>query len=259
MKISDKELDDLFQSKLNNLEVEPDAIVWNNIDANLVVKPKKKSIVPALRIAASVILVLSVGLLLLQKEVEPVKNKIPQKGVKLKLKQQETVINPNESIVAAKGMLLLTAKNKVVKEAHAKKVNKVLSSEATIQSKEKQDDLSTQTLAQNKTQQDLESIQVASNNMATVPDLATKLNVQPENETPETAVIKPQIVPVERSIVATATKRKGIRNMGDLVNLVMSKVDKRPNKLIEFTDTDDGDESNVTGINLGIISIKKEK
>ncbi|RYE28502.1 MAG: hypothetical protein EOP42_16695 [Sphingobacteriaceae bacterium] len=58
---------------------------------------------------------------------------------------------------------------------------------------------------------------------------------------------------------AEKVKHKHIRSFGDVVNLVMAKVDKREDKLIQFTDTDDGDESTVTGINLGIINIKKEK
>ena len=52
-------------------------------------------------------------------------------------------------------------------------------------------------------------------------------------------------------------KKHGIRNFGDMVNLVIAKVDKRKDKVIEFSDTDDGD--SITGINLGVIKIKKEK
>jgi hypothetical protein len=41
------------------------------------------------------------------------------------------------------------------------------------------------------------------------------------------------------------------------LNVVIAAVDKRKDKVIEFSNTD-GDESSITGINLGIIKIKKE-
>lgn len=263
MKTSDKELDDLFQSKLNNLELEPDAKVWTHIVTELDGKPKKKSIVPTLRIAASLIIVLSIGLFLMRKTDELVKKPRPPKLVKVEVKQQPSPIHPNQNLDEKKNMLLLSAKNKVLKEAHPIKRNiKPEIVKQLIHQTQDEDGSSTQTLAQNKTQQNqqerLNEMQIASATIATVPVATTKLSLQPEAETPEATNVKPQILPVKRSTIATVAKRKSIRNVGDLVNLVMAKVDKRPNKLIEFG-SDDDEEPIVTGINLGIISIKKEK
>ena len=261
MKTSDKELDDLFHSKLNNQETEPDAVVWNNILAQLNGKPKKKSVFPALRIAASVLMVLSVGLLLLRPNDKLVKKPLPQKVVKLKLKQEQPVINQNE-ILAEKKPLLLATKNKGIKEAQTfKKSNRRTVSKPMINLSLEQDP--TQTLAQVKTKTDHNSDpttdQIVTSKIVVVPDAATKLKVQTEDETPEAIAVKPSVLVAKTSKPTWIAKRKGIRNMGDLVNLVMAKVDKRQDKLIEFTDSDDGDESIVTGINLGIISLKKEK
>ncbi len=264
MKTSDKELDDLFQPKLNNLELEPDAAVWENIAAKLDGKTKKKSIIPTLRIAASVIVIFSVGLLLLRKNDELVKKPLPQKMVKVEVERENHSIHPKQNAEEQKGMLLLSAKNKVVKEAHISERNvKPTIVKPITNKKQEEDNSSTQTLAQNKPQQDQqessESVQIASAKMAIVPDAATKLSVQPADEILQATSVKPQILTDKRSKPATVAKRKGIRNVGDLVNLVMAKVDKRSDKLIQFSDSDDGEESNVTGINLGIISIKKDK
>ena len=45
--------------------------------------------------------------------------------------------------------------------------------------------------------------------------------------------------------------------MGDLINFVVDKVDKREDKLIRF-DTDD-DNSSLIGINIGMIRFSKKK
>jgi hypothetical protein len=56
---------------------------------------------------------------------------------------------------------------------------------------------------------------------------------------------------------ATAKKKK-IRSLGDLFNVMIAKVDKRPNKIIQF-ENDDEDEGDfgVAGVNLGPIQVKK--
>lgn len=51
-----------------------------------------------------------------------------------------------------------------------------------------------------------------------------------------------------------ATEKKGIRNVGDLVNFVVEKIDKRDKKLIRFN-TDDDDNSSIVGINLGFVRL----
>lgn len=264
MKISDKELDDLFNSKLNDFEIEPNAALWDNIAAGLNHQPKKKSIVPVLRIAASIIVILSVGLLFLRKNGS-LKNQLPQKVVKLKVEHQQPLINQKENVADKKNMLLLSAKNKVVKEASALSRNRkqsVLKTMIDPKPDPNYTSTSTQTFAQNKPepeqQHDLPVNNLAQAKIAVVPDASVSLKVQSGVEMPLKESVKPPVLAVLNG-KAIKTKHKGIRSMGDLVNLVMAKVDKREDKLIQFTDNDDGDESNVTGINLGIISIKKEK
>jgi hypothetical protein len=263
MKTSDKELDELFSAKLNNLETEPDAATWNNIAAKLEEKPKTKSIIPALRIAAGVLVVLSVGLLLLRENEQPAKNNLPKKVAKVELQQEKPTINADKNVAEKKDILLLTSQNKAVQEVHA---DKRVSSKTILQlpkySKtdlKMADEILAQTHQQPEKNDNGLTDRTVLASVAVVPDASTSLIIKSDEETLRFTPVKTQNLVPKTSTPVVASKRKGIRSMGDLVNLVMAKVDKRPDKLIEFTDNDDGDESNITGINLGIISIKKEK
>jgi len=95
-----------------------------------------------------------------------------------------------------------------------------------------------------------------------VPDIATQLAVkQSIAETPDLGtkpnLVSAQVPAMDGQHAGPVKTRHKIRSPGDLINAVVEKVDKRRDKIIEFTDDDD--ETNVTGINLGIIKIKKEK
>ncbi|WP_419801764.1 hypothetical protein [Mucilaginibacter sp.] len=256
MKTSDKELDDLFASGLDNFEAEPTANLWQNISIELDRKTKKKSIIPILRIAAGVVVVFSVGLLFLRKDVL-VKNPLPKKTVKVVLQKIDPIENQIQNLGAKNSMLLLSAKNKVVKEASAKAKIKTIATQNFIPVKPKAKNNLTQTLAQVKPDPETENQKNNSTQIALAPDISISLNPQPEEEIVLPAIVKPTLQTAVN--VPPKTKHKRIRSIGDVVNLVMAKVDKREDKLIQFTDNDDGDESNVTGINLGFISIKKEK
>jgi hypothetical protein len=53
------------------------------------------------------------------------------------------------------------------------------------------------------------------------------------------------------------SRNRKIKGVGGLVNFVIAQVDKREDKLIEFTESDEGTE--VSGINLGLLKIKSKK
>lgn len=263
MKISDKELDDLFSSKLNDLELEPNDMVWNNISDQINNnKTKKKSIVPVLRIAAGLIVVISIGLLLFNNEDPIIKKPVQNKVAKVETEQQKPAVEPTENVKSDKLMLLLSAKNKVVKEVRQNKISNkkrviILVPKITPELKIVDEMLAANIQPEKKNDPNMTVLTAARTTI--VPDVSTRFNNQTDDEEIIAATVKPQNLRAKNSIVAVVAKRKGIRSIGDVVNLVMAKVDKRQDKLIEFSDSDDGEESNVTGINLGIISIKKEK
>jgi len=91
-----------------------------------------------------------------------------------------------------------------------------------------------------------------------VPGPETQLTVK--TNAVEPVITKPVLASTEVPAVqqAKTVKRRGIHSFGDLVNIVVAKVDKRKDKVIEFTDTDD-DESTITAVNMGPIKIKKDK
>ena len=60
----------------------------------------------------------------------------------------------------------------------------------------------------------------------------------------------------KKDSVATVKRKHKIHNFGDLVNLVVDKLDKRKDKLIVFSSDDENDER-ITGVNLGIAKAKK--
>ena len=53
-------------------------------------------------------------------------------------------------------------------------------------------------------------------------------------------------------------ERKGISNVGDLVNFVVDKIDKREEKLLQFN-TNDDDQSSLVSINIGIIKLNTKQ
>ena len=55
----------------------------------------------------------------------------------------------------------------------------------------------------------------------------------------------------------TRTENKGIRNMGDLINYVVDKVDKSDEKIIQFKTEDDN--SSLVALNIGIIRFNTKK
>jgi restriction endonuclease S subunit len=58
-------------------------------------------------------------------------------------------------------------------------------------------------------------------------------------------------------VVRTEEKpNKGIRNVGDLINFVVDKVDKREKKVIQFAT--DEDNSSIVALNIGFIKFNKK-
>jgi len=253
MRTSDKELDELFNSKLNNLEAEPPAKLWQNIHVELDKSSRKKKFVPVLQIAASVVILLSVGLFWIGSNETVTRKPIIKKIVKLNNRplQPQNILRGNKA--EQKEKLFAGTKIRAVKEAWPrKKTAKISATKQQAQSKISLNQ--TSTLAQNKLPVAVKPDQVRP---AIVPDGGIVLKLQPAAIEDEPAKQIPVLSAQTNKPAPVIVKRKGIRNMGDLVNLVMAKVDKRQDKLIEFTDNDG--ESNITGINLGIITIKKEK
>ena len=256
---TDNEFDKVFRSKLTGFEAEPSADAWSGIEDKLNARKRKVTTVPLLGIAASILIVLSAGLLFIPHKSKTdgrhlVKNKVSRVNQPLNVPEIEK--NAERRIVKSKTGKTIPAQtiavNKVqqpylVKYEAVKIKDTELKQSPVIE-------LSGHPLAgsirQNK-QELINPVVIVKE----VPPIEQSLN-EKINEKPVLAAA--QLPVADEPVAETVKPKHKIKTFGDLVNVVVGKVDKRKDKLIEFTDVDD-DESTITGINLGVLKIKKEK
>ncbi|MGZ3873655.1 MAG: hypothetical protein ACXVJD_12105 [Mucilaginibacter sp.] len=259
MKMQDKEFDGLFRSKLETFESEPTGQVWDNIVEGLDGKRRNRSLVPFLSIAASVIVLIAAGMLFIpQKAAVTVKS--PHKNTRAKATSASAVpvIKHDSSEPIRKNL-----QRSAAAVSHIAKVRPIKITQKIATSK-------------NNTAGELrEPTPVAEQPvLAAIPQAREAIiPVVPDNETPLTIKQTPDENPafITKPVLAAgslpafdkqnnpaAKPKHKIHTLGGLLNVMIAKVDKRKDKIIEFTDTDD-DESNITAVNLGIIKFKKEK
>jgi hypothetical protein len=260
MNMQDKEFDDLFRSKLDNFEVEPSAQVWQNIGAEL--GGRKRKIFPILSIAASVLILLTAGILFIPKRGAVKHNPIDSNSVTVnnvkpavekpqKINPLTTPVKKEEQVAAVQipvkhvtsthqpKMIAMPVKTKEQEQ-------QVIAKEELVKS-ERQQILAA---VDNKTEQNVKPIELEAAPSAikkTDHDATISISSQP--------VLASTPIPAEKT--KPVAKKHGIRNFGDLVNLVVAKVDKRKDKLIQFTDSDD-DESMISAVHIGAVKIKRD-
>lgn len=257
--MQDREFDDVFRNKLDGFETEPSAKVWMGIDATLDEKSRKKAIMPWLSIAASVIVLVSAGILFIPKKT------IPQHNNRIvKVRPAQNIARPKqETAIKTPALQTEIAVTPVATKPlihHTKEIGKVV---APV---EKPTEMIAQTAPAKTNEQPVLAALPQKQQQTTQP-------VVPGNETPLTikqtdynnvpeqikpALIAQQLTPVNKPAVTASPKKHGIRNFGDLVNLVVAKVDKRKDKGLEFSGDDD-DESVIAEVNKGIQRIKKDR
>jgi len=258
MNMQDKEIDQLFRARLESLEVEPSAGLWQDISVKMDIR-KKRSFTIWLSVAASLLILLSAGLYFVQQNNVPAKK--PEQIVSLKNKNSgKNSIAPKaaekiesitvESVKSDKIAKVTPVKRERVKHAFhpAEDVTPIAKTDA-VNTEEQ--------LAQLPPHREVLR--------AVVPDTETPLSIKPEVKEdigyatlPLTATAQLAQPQDNKTIAAAPAKKRRIRSIGDMLNVVISKVDKRKDKIVEFTNTD-GDESTITGVNFGIIKIKKQQ
>ena len=237
--IQDKDLDQLFKDKLSDGEVDPPAFLWAKIEQQI--QPKRKRFLALYWMAAAMaVLAISAGLLFNRKDkiqlhgnAEVVAIGSKSAGEVKELPVQEAVTTPSE-----KAGKVLKVKHPTAKR-HSEKVLIAMQPAAHpahlkyINSTKKQE------------------LKVAELKMevAPVPPREVLLaQVAPSPTVTEEALFKRDGV----AQPGIANEKNGIKNIGDLVNLVVEKVDKRERKFIQFN-SDDEDNSSLVAINIGII------
>jgi hypothetical protein len=262
MDMQDKDLDKLFQSALNDYEIEPSANVWTGITGELDSGKRKKVWLPYLSIAAAAVLLITAGVLFVPKEVKTIN---PKKdglaGVNHPIKPKMAV----GPIQAARPEIAAGKKSEEVAAAPANslaaisihKRNKKAVITAIPVTAASAGDIA-------KPDDPQPALASATNKrevkVAVQPDSVTRIFPKHIDEAPVFANIKSPVVPTEVATIkpATPAKKHKIRSLGDVFNVMIAAVDKRKDKIIEFSNTDE-DDATITGVNLGIIKVKKEK
>lgn len=257
--VSDKELDKLVQKRFEDFQVEPSNQVWDKISSTLDnKKPVKKTFSILWMAAASVVLVLSAGLWFsnvqeqnivqenigiasekTQKLIPLPQNEDIELPVKKELKKSVKLVETHEEIVLIYPVRLEVPENEPLD---------------IIPEPKPQEKQAVVILASNDTKKPV----------LNQPKQEVKV---PERYTGDQSTLdlsQPNLTASQNSKSSyyqanddASDRGKKVKGIGGLVNFVIAQVDKREDKLIEFTESDEGTE--VSGINLGLLKIKSKK
>lgn len=247
----DKEFDNLFRDRFKDAEITPSANLWANIEQQLA--PKRKRTFPIYWMAAATIAVAFTAMLAFQKTE------------KIQLRLDETTAKVSNPAASETQDITATRTDETASLVNETVVNK--NRLAAIQVKTP----SVKAVLVAKTEGDQKNIEIAMQPNLNENRLAIKqAEVKPldvlsvketvvESPTVIAAVIeKPKFESSQITEIESNTERKGIRNVGDLVNFVVDKVDKREKKFLKFS-TDDDDNSSIIGINIGFLKLNSKK
>jgi len=240
----DKEFDQLFRDKFNEAEIEPSTNLWANIETQLA--PKRKRVFPIYWMAAASIAIAITAMLLLQKKEV------------IQLRGEVTAATDVPTATDSKSILADHTPSISISESSAtsKSTRSFVSAESK-KVKVYQANLPEEKYINTGLQPDAQTDRLAIKTMDVKP-----LDVLPVKETATENPIVIASIPTNtnsNTITETedVTERKGIRNVGDIVNYVVDKVDKRDKKLVKFN-TDDDDNSSIVGINIGFLKFNKK-
>lgn len=262
MDMQDKELDRLFQHKLDDLEIQPSARVWQGISAELNTGKRRRILLPLLSAAAGIILLITAGLLFIPKQ--PVKNN--DRHHSTEIAQAPKAIQHPVAVKVAPMVPPAPAQNKVLANPVIVPVNNVAHVNKTktnlTQSIQQPIITAQPPVAAHADEPLLANAPAVDYNVVKTeaPDTATRIS--PKSTIINSEKAQPVLIaqtPVQ-SAPATAkpVKKHRIRSLGDVFNVVIAAVDKRKDKVIEFSNTDE-DDATITGLNLGFIKVKKDK
>lgn len=290
--MQDKKFDELFKDRFEEAEIEPSMDLWNNIEGELDTKRKRIFPVFWMVAASAVVGILAVALIfngpkdnknsaLIAVNAKP--GTLDNKPVKLNNKPGQLTSSsgiPAAATIAA----VVTAENSSPATAHTEGnyVAAVNANNSTSRKESSEKRTPEIYEAGGTTKKDLTAMQPA--------ERIVRLNNQQAlakmgfTDLPKAKVHEAQAdIPTQKDAIVLATTntplatadevgnendeavrkndeadKKGIRNVGDLINFVVDKVDKREDKFLKFK-TDDDDNSSLIGINIGMLKFSKRK
>lgn len=238
--MQDKEFDQLFKDRFEDAEVQPSASLWGNIVQEL--EPQRKRRLPAYWWSAAAVILVTVGVGLLRPKTEE-KIRLQSKG---EIAGTEVLLKDTVSFPAEQALISSVAAD----DQDTMNVSTPLVIAPRYDAAEEKNNL----------------FAVQPNPLDSRPDTKKPEAVAIGNaEQKDKTVVADEVMiaradlpadnDTEMATEASSQEHKGIRNVGDLVNFVVNKVDKRENKIVQF-DTDD-DNSSLVSLNLGIIKFSK--
>ncbi len=259
--MQDKEMDDLFRSQLENFEAEPADNLWPAIDGALHAKRRRAIYVPMLRIAAIILLVISVGWLFIQRQQD-------QQGGK----KQHQVLAVNQGRKkpgpAAQQLTVATimTDSRPLPGQHKEPVlmpNRRTGISSRVISPGSQPAHAENIVASQKADEvtlaDLSPPNEVKPHVVPGQDIPLRINIPDEQGVtpPSGQTLSIAQVPVGSDDQARpAVKRRSKHGLGDLVNLVTDRFNKSRAAIIS---NDDDDESVIGEVSRGIKKIKKER
>jgi len=258
--MQDKEFDTLFRSKLENFEAAPTSQVWDGIVEGLHGKRRYAVLLPWLSIAASVLVLVAAGILFIPQKiaVKPlVGPPIAKTPVAPQVVKQDPAI-PQQQGIAKRPAIASAPVNRMAKVKPVK-----TNQETAVTSTPTETVPENVSAAQPHEQQIIAAVQPKEVISPEATGVQTPITPQTidmpvaANTKPVIAAAMPNIV--DKQSIATARPKHKAHGIGGFLNTVIAAVDKRKDKIIEFTDSDDDDGANVTAVNLGILKFKQAK
>jgi len=258
--MQDNEFDGLFRNKLDGFESEPSERVWMDVDAGL--EGKKRPLLFWLSMAASIVVLVIAGILFIPKW-----HKVNHSGEGLvKNPPKQAVTKPVEQVAVAQ---VVASKNELVKEEPKITTTRYKKHLIVAPVPVKPEEM----IVKTEQLKPAEQPEVIASIVTPKTDQVKPTPVVPDKQTPLVAksnididavtnTLKPALTAnaqAQAKPVAPVVKKHGIRNFGDLVNLVVAKVDKRKDKALQFTDNEDDDGSTLTAVNIGPVKLAKDR
>lgn len=233
--IRDKEFDQLFRDKFEAAEMQPSADLWGNIAGRL--KPGRRRKLPVYWLAAAVILVV-IGIGLIMPETE-----------KIRLHGRTDLTAVTVPAVVPRPLEITTPES----QASASDYQSTPLIIAPRLKPEVESTIALRAVQPERVKDRLKNVVPAEIVKEVVPPLKEPVPVvisDPVLASANEEEIKDDVAPGEKT-----TYNKGIRNVGDVINFVVNKIDRREKKIIQF-DTDD-DNSSVIALNIGFIKFNR--
>lgn len=241
--IRDKDLDKLFKQRFEDLEESPSAESWKRITNALNKTNKKRYSYSVWMAAASAAMIVAAGLWFYK----------PTEIIKLQGKPETRIaVNKTE----------IPPITEILDDSHSQVADAIVAQKKPVQRNKERSSQKTKVYVQQVLKQANTKEVIIENLQASPALIAKQENKLPIKTTKNTVVteIKAPVYITQTEVSRTEdnlteeTPKPRIKSVGGLVNFVISRVDKREDKIIEFKDGNEGSE--ISGINLGLFKFK---